>query len=206
MAQDIRRVDAILEGRMPNYDYPVDTSTKFVRENGSFNTGRSFIKAILCVLAARRPKSFLDNAEVNISNDWLKRANSRNYHHYFPRAFLKRQGVDDNQANHVANITLVDEFLNKKEIRDKRPSVYMRKFQRVNSRLDDTMRAHLISLDGFGVWSDDYERFLSRRCAAIARALSSKVIRQDIDDRGQVPTFDDFEEIEVAERETLEGA
>lgn len=204
LAQDIRRVDAILEERVPNYDYPVDTRKKFIMENGWFNTGRSFIKAILCLLAARRPRSFLDNAEVNISNDHLKQANSRNYHHFFPRAYLKRQGEDEYWANHIGNITLVDEFLNKREIRDKKPSVYMRSFQRQNPDLPRAVRTHLIDLDKFGVWDDNYERFLDQRCTAFARELSSKVIRRDIDERGQVPTFDDFEEIEVAERETVE--
>ena len=33
------------------------------------------------------------HAEVNISNDWLKQANSRNYHHFFPKAYLRRQGI-----------------------------------------------------------------------------------------------------------------
>jgi len=206
LAMDIRRVDAILNGRMPTYDYPVDTTKKFVAENGWFSTGRSFIKAILCVLAAQRPRSFLDNAEVNISNDWLKQANSRNYHHFFPKAYLRRQGADDGLANHIGNITLVDDYLNKREIRDRKPSEYMRKFKRSNPEILRTMRTHLIDLDKFGVWENDYDRFLDRRCAAIARQLSSKVIRRDIDDRGQIPTFDDFEEVEVADREAVEIA
>lgn len=206
LAQDIRRIDRILEGLQPNYDYPVATGADFILENGWFNTGRSFIKAILCLLAARRPLSFLDNVEVNISNDWLKRANSRNYHHFFPRAYLRRQGVDDDRANHIGNITLVDEFLNKSKIKDKKPSVYMREFERQNPDLGRTMRRHLINLDRFGVWNNEYEQFLERRCAAIAKVISSKVIPQAVDDRGQVPTFDDFEEIEVAEREAVETA
>lgn len=206
LAMDIRRVDAILKGRAPNYDYPVDTRKKFVLENGSFSTGRSFIKAILCVLAARRPRSFLDNAEVNISNDWLKQANSRNYHHFFPRAYLRRQGVDDNLANHIGNVTLVDDYLNKREIRDKKPSEYMRKFKRSNPEILGTMRTHLIDLENFGIWENNYDRFLDRRCAAIAKELSARVSRRDIDDRGQTPTFDDFEEVEVAEREAVEVA
>ena len=206
LAQDIRRVDTILKGQLPKYDYPVDTRKEFILENGWFSTGRSFIKAVLCVLAARGPRSFLDNSQVYISNNWLKQANSRNYHHFFPKAYLKRQGVDDYWANHVGNITLVDEFLNKREIRDKKPSVYMRKFDRENRDLARTMHTHLIGLDRSGIWEDDYERFLNRRCAAIARQLSSRVIRQDIDQRGQVAAYDDFEEIEVAERETVETA
>ena len=129
LAMDIRRVDVILDERVPTYDYPVDTRKEFILENGSFSTGRSFIKAILCLLAARRPRSFLDNAEVNISNDWLKQANSRNYHHFFPKAYLRRQGTDDDLANHVGNITLVDEYLNKRELRDRKPSDYMRKYR-----------------------------------------------------------------------------
>jgi len=203
LAVDLRRVDAILEGQEPKYDYPVDTRKEFVLENGSFSTGRSFIKAILCILAARRPKSFLDNADVDISNDWLKQANSRNYHHFFPRAYLRRQGTAEGLANHIGNITLVDDFLNKREIGFKRPSDYMRKFRRANRNIVATMRTHLIDLDKFGIWENDYGRFLERRCAAISRELSSKVTRRDIDERGQVPVFDDFEELEVAEREEV---
>lgn len=206
VAQDIRRIDAILRGETPSYDYAVDPSKDFVLENGLFNTGRSFIKAILCVLAARRPKSFMDNAEVFVSNDWLKQANSRNYHHFFPRAFLRRQKVDEKMANHIGNITLVDDFLNKREIRDKKPSDYMKKYKRQNAELDTTMRTHLIKLDDFGVWKDDYSRFLDRRCAAIARELSSKVTKRAVDERGQVPMADDFEELEGAEVEASAAA
>ncbi|HWP42221.1 MAG TPA: DUF262 domain-containing protein [Blastocatellia bacterium] len=204
LAADIRRVDDILEGRAPDYDYPVETTKRFVLDNGWFSTGRSFIKAILCILAAQRPRSFLDNAEVNISNDWLKQANSRNYHHFFPRAYLRARGVNDRLANHIGNITLVDDYLNKRKIRDRKPSEYMDEFKRLNSGLADTMSTHLIDLDDFGVWENDYDRFLDRRCEAIARELSARVIRRDIDDRGQVPRFDDFEEIEIAERERFE--
>jgi hypothetical protein len=204
LATDIRRVDAILAEQAPSYDYAVDTRKDFIQENGSFSTGRSFIKAILCVLAAQRPRSFLDNAEVNINNDWLKQANSRNYHHFFPKAYLRRQGVDADAANHIGNITLVDDYLNKREIRDRKPSEYMRKFKRANPDIVGTMRTHLIDLDKFGVWENEYDRFLDRRCAAIAKELSSRVTRRDVDERGQVPTLDDFEEVEVADREVLE--
>jgi hypothetical protein len=116
MAQDIRRVDAILDEKLPSYDYPVDTSADFVRDNGYFSAGRSYVKAIPCLLAYDEPKSFDNNALVRMSNDWLKQANSKNYHHFFPRAYLRRQGYKDWQANHVANITIVDDYLNKRKI------------------------------------------------------------------------------------------
>jgi hypothetical protein len=51
LAQDVRRIDAILEDRSPDYDWGVDVSPTFIVENGWFNTGRSFVKAILCLFA-----------------------------------------------------------------------------------------------------------------------------------------------------------
>jgi hypothetical protein len=37
----------------------------------------------------------LDDSVVRISNDWLKQANSKSYHHFFPKAFLRRKGYSD---------------------------------------------------------------------------------------------------------------
>ncbi len=53
LAQDIRRMDAILENDPPDYDWGVDLSPKFILENGWFNAGRSFTKAILCLSRTR---------------------------------------------------------------------------------------------------------------------------------------------------------
>lgn len=81
LAQDIKRIDLILQEKLPRYEFPIDVSPQFVKGNGWFSAGRSYIKAILCIFAYHQPKSFIDNSIVRISNDWLKRANSRNYHH-----------------------------------------------------------------------------------------------------------------------------
>lgn len=195
LAQDIRRMDSILKNKSPDYDWGVDLSPKFMLENGWFNAGRSFTKAVLCLYAYQIPKSFNDNSLVNISNDWLKQANSKNYHHFFPRTYLERQGVDENKINNIVNITIVDDYLNKREIRAKPPSTYMKTFSIGNPDLTKTMRTHLITnLDDFGTWSNDYERFLDQRALAISRELRKRVISRDIDEHGQVSREDDFEE------------
>ncbi len=199
LSQDIRKIDAILEGKLPSYETSIDTSENFIRQNGWFATGRSYIKAILCVLAHKQPKSFVDDSVVTISNDWLKRSNSKNYHHFFPKAYLKKQGLADVDINHIANITIVDDFLNKRLIRDKAPDRYMQDFAKKNPDLDRTMRSHLIRLDSFGVWECDYKKFIQRRCKAISRELAKRVIRQDIDELGQAVHTDDYEEAEYEE-------
>ncbi len=192
--QDLKRIDAIVAGKLPGYDSAVDTSADFIRNNGTFNAARSYVKAVLCLLAYLEPKSFSDNSLVRISNDWLKRANSRNYHHFFPRAFLKKQGHEDWEGNHVANITIVDDFLNKREIRDKAPATYMRLFEKQNLELKKTMRTHLIGLDSSGIWENDYGRFFTKRCQAIAKELAKRIIPQPIDAQGQSVVLDDVDD------------
>ena len=158
LSQDIRKIDDILKGKLPSYETPIDTSDSFIRRNGWFATGRSYIKAILCVLAYKQPKSFVDDSLVTVSNDWLKRGNSKNYHHFFPKAYLKKQGLADVDINHIANITIVDDYLNKRLIRDKAPARYMQEFAEQNPDLDRTMTSHLIRPKSYGVWENDYEK------------------------------------------------
>ena len=205
LAQDIRTIDVILAGEHPTYDYPVSPTKEFVEQNGTFNTGRSFIKAILCCLANKKPKSFMNNADVFISNDWLKRANSKNYHHFFPKGSFKGEFANDERINHIANITIVDENLNKREIRAKKPSIYIGEFRKYNHDIREALRSHLIDLDSAGVLDDDYDRFFSYRCEAIAKELAKNLIRQEVDGRGQAPIQDDQEDIETSQRLGLES-
>ena len=182
IAQDIKRVDMILKDTLPDYNYsPFSKLTpEGIEQNGVFSVGRSYIKAILCIFAEQQPKSFADNSIVRIANNWLKQANSRNYHHFFPKSYLKKEGVENTKINHIANITIVDAYLNKRVIGSKSPSQYMAKFTR-NTMLNETMKSHLIDIETFGVMTDDYDTFFTQRIKAISDALKNKVIIQTVD-------------------------
>lgn len=198
LAQDIRKIDHIIVGKCPRYDWAVDTTAKFVENNGSFSLSRSYIKALLCILAYQEPKSFIDNSVVRISNDWLKQANSKNYHHFFPKAFLKKKGEDEYYINHIANITIVDDFLNKREIRAQAPSKYMNKFKKKNRMLAACMKTHLIGdVDKFGVFEDDYDSFFNKRCKAFSRELQERIIPQEIDSKEPAVTAESTSQLEM---------
>jgi hypothetical protein len=195
LAQDVKRIDQILAGELPSYDWAVDTSDEFIKNNGWFSASRSYIKAILCIYAYLQPKSFSDNSIVNISNYWLKQANSKNYHHFFPKAYLRNKGCVEFRINHILNITIVDDFLNKREIKAKAPSKYMAVFRDRNPYLADTMKTHLIEdLTVFGIWNDDYDKFFDARAKAVSKELGKRIIKRDIDKQGQSNIVDDFEE------------
>lgn len=182
LAQDIKRIDDIVAGNLPKYDWPIDYSPDYIKRNGEFGVGKSYVKAILCIYASAEPKSFGDGRNVNISNSWLKRINSKNYHHFFPRAYLRKSGVSKEEANHVLNITIVDDYLNKQKIKARSPSDYMKEFKSSNHQLSKTMKTHLIDdLDKFGIWSDDYRKFLDMRAQAVSRAIQDLIIKQESD-------------------------
>ena len=79
--------------------------------------------------------SFDGEGTLELGNAWLKRANSKNYHHFFPKSYLKKKDYKDWYANSIINITLVDDYLNKRTIGAKPPGTYMKTFQRSNKQL-----------------------------------------------------------------------
>jgi hypothetical protein len=200
LGADVKKIDSILNDELPKYEWSVNTTEEFIINNGWFSAGRSFIKAILCLFAYHQPKSFNDGSIVNINNEWLIRANSKNYHHFFPRAFLKKQEEPEFYINHVLNITLVDDYLNKREIKAKAPSVYMANFKKKNPKLEETMKTHLImDMRDFGIWNDDYDTFLANRASIVRKELESRIIPQETDQKLLAVLPD--EEVEIDEKD-----
>lgn len=193
LAQDVKRIDKILAGKLPSYDWAIDSSVGFISKNGLFSCGRSYIKAILCIFTFLQPRSFNDYDHiVNVRNNWLHRADSKNYHHFFPKAYLKGT-QEDFYINHIANITIIDDHLNKKEIGTKAPSVYMEKFAKDNKEnISDTMKTHLIGdLKDFGVYENDYDLFYDKRLKQISKEIAKRIVKQDNDKSQQNDIVDD---------------
>jgi hypothetical protein len=199
LSQDIKRIDLILNSQLPKYDWAVDTSPEFIKGNGWFSAGRSYIKAILSLYAYHQPKSFNDNSIVHINNGWLKIASSKNYHHFFPKSYLNKTKKWENfWINHVLNITMVDDYLNKREIAAKAPATYMRKFDKQNPDINETMKTHLINnLEKFGIWDNDYSAFLEERAKAVSKELKKRIIVQEIDSliKVEMPENEEVDEI-----------
>jgi hypothetical protein len=175
LAQDIKRIDQILNGERPNYDeLKVFLSSPRDLIDTSFSAGSSYCKAVLCLLAYSEPKDFQDNGKVILDNSWLKMANSKNYHHFFPKSYLRKQGIGN--ENSIVNITLVGADLNKRKIRAKAPSIYIQDFLDENDDLHKSIKSHLIdNIDDFGIHSDDYSVFLEKRATSIFNALKNRI-------------------------------
>ncbi len=174
LAQDIKRIDLILDNQRPEYsDVKVYLESPQTLIDTNFSAGNGYCKAILCLLAYHEPKDFQDNGKVILDNSWLKVASSKNYHHFFPRAYLKNKTVLD--SNSLVNITFVSDHLNKRKIGAKAPSNYIGDFKDENSQINKSLNSHLIDLNGFGIESDDYDIFLQARATRIFSELKSRI-------------------------------
>lgn len=176
LAEDFQRMDRIAKGKAPQYPKTELMVDARVIAETRFSAGNAYCKAILSLLAQQHPKSFDTNGQVILDNTNLKIATSRNYHHFFPKAYLQEHDPSQ-EPNLIANITLIDGYSNKHRIGKKPPSVYIGKFAKSNRSLTKTLRTHLIDdLDTYGVRSDNYEQFIDRRANAIALALNVKLL------------------------------
>ena len=73
----------------------------------------------------------------------------------------------------------------------------MSEFKNRNKKLAQTMDSHLIDIDTFGIWDDDFDRFFEKRCAKISEELGKRIIPQAIDKRHQRVELNDVEEVGV---------
>lgn len=195
LVQDIAKIDKIIGNELPKYEWAVIVNKEFVEANGWFSTGKSFTKAILCLYAKQKPKSFDNNLDVIIDNSWLKIATSKNYHHFFPKSWLakNRKDLEYYYVNHIVNITIVDGYLNKNVIKAKSPATYMKSFNSKNEELEETMKTHFIDINNDGIWNNEYDTFYENRLERITAELNSFIIPQDTSNV-ELEIYEDLEE------------
>ncbi len=178
IGEDKKRIDLILQKKeAPHYpkdELKIDPDDLAWRR---FSTGDAYCTAVICLFAMQRPRSFQNNGELNLDNSWLQRSNSKNYHHFFPKAFLKKDKEykwATDEINVIMNITLVDDYLNKRIIGARPPSDYVAEFGKENSHLTQTLQSHFISDTlKFGIEDDDYETFVEERAKVVAAKLNA---------------------------------
>jgi hypothetical protein len=57
------------------------------------------------------------------------------------------------------------------------------------------MMTHLIGdLNTFGILDNDYDKFFDERAKLLSRELSKRIIKQEVDRKGQANLVDDFDE------------
>jgi len=173
IGEDIIRMDKIIKEKEVRYQ--ANELQVVGLEEWEFSAGDAGCKTVLCALAYHSPKSFDSNSLVNLDNSSLKIATSRNYHHFFPKAYLAEHEKSA-KPNLMSNITLIDGYSNKHKIGKKPPSKYVATFKKENPDIKETLASHIIGdPDKWGLSDDNYTKFIEKRSKAIVQFLTKKL-------------------------------
>ncbi len=161
-----------------------------------FRSNSAVSKMLALMLAHEAPLDLVNGQRIDIDKS-LAWSNDKEYHHFFPQAYLRRAGSGSNSVNAVGNIILLTSRSNI-SIRDMAPSVYLGDIMAESGRaaLVDRLATNLVpevALDA--ALSDDYAAFLQLRSEhlhahvqALTGAVDGEMLAEDVDDSDDDPT------------------
>lgn len=131
-----------------------------------FRSNSAVSKMLALMLAHQNPTDLVNGQKIDIGKS-LAWSNDKEYHHFFPKNYLRSQKVGGNAANVVGNIVLLTSKSNI-DIRDTAPSVYLQEIIDGSSRerLVERLATNLVPEAALSAaLADDYQSFLEIRSA-----------------------------------------
>ncbi|MBN4001141.1 DUF262 domain-containing protein [Nostoc sp. LPT] len=125
--------------------------------NNRFRFDNVNTKTFILILANNHPKSFLSGSDIDLDKV-LQKYNRTEFHHIYPKAFLKSLRFDDSSINCLANFCFLNSSENKK-IAAKKPSEYVKMMPK-GDILKDILSRALCTSDTF---DDNFNAFLEKR-------------------------------------------
>lgn len=164
MAADAKAIVRWSEGRANGIEVGAVTPGRDIWRAKPFRSNSAVSKMIGLMLAHGRPVDVVNGQRIDPDKS-LAWSNDKEYHHFFPQAYLARVGRTAAQANVVANIVLLTSVSNI-AIRDRAPSDYLKQVIDTVGReaLVSRLATNLVpesALDA--ALEDDYEAFLRER-------------------------------------------
>lgn len=132
-----------------------------------FRLNSAHSKILALILAYQMPKDFLTGQSIDVT-EALSWKNSKEFHHFFPQAFLKLKGVASNNASALANIVYLSSSSNK-AISGRAPSEYVKELiDQYGEDARSWLNTNLIDDRAIeAALRDDYDSFLIARSTTI---------------------------------------
>jgi hypothetical protein len=167
MATDLAAVVDFANGNAKALDIGFTVPTASLWSTRSFRGNSAHSKILALILAYQSPRDFLTGQLIDVDKA-LAWQNNKEFHHFFPQAFLKSRGVGPSKISALANMVYLSSASNK-SISDSAPSVYLAKLL---SEHGDAAKSWLATnlIDDAAVdaaMKDDYDSFLAARASAI---------------------------------------
>lgn len=143
--------------------------------NNYFRLANARSKTFILLLVSNNPKSFLSGSLIDLDKV-LQSYNRAEFHHIYPKAYLKEQSFSDSEINCLANYCFLSASENKK-IGRKKPSEYIGLMPNASS-LTEILNSAFCKADFF---NDDFKNFVAKR-AELLVAYAQKLIQDSPED------------------------
>ena len=130
--------------------------------DSQFNLNTVNTKALVLLLAANKPLSFISGSPVELGKV-LSAANKKEFHHIFPKKYLVSEGVELFKANSLVNFAVIGRADNNNIGGDK-PSLYKAKMPSDVDRLNEVLAN---SYCPSNLFDDDFYAFCEARAALL---------------------------------------
>jgi hypothetical protein len=172
MSSDQKAVQSFAAGQSKHIDSVVQNPGQGIWTTQQFRSNAAHSKILVLLLAFNRPTDLLTSQKID-TGDALFHGNTKEFHHFFPRDYLKSKGVANRNASVLANFVMLTAASNKR-ITNRAPSDYLKEVvATLGTKLDEVLATNLITPTAFkAAMEDDYEAFLSERSKAISLTIS----------------------------------
>ncbi|WP_082515349.1 DUF262 domain-containing protein [Methylobacterium sp. Leaf112] len=168
MASDQAAVGRFARGDLEALSSGLSNLGKNIWLTQQFRLNTAHAKILSLILAFNSPIDLLTGQKID-PDKALHYANSKEYHHFFPRDFLAARGTDSRQINSLANFIMLTSASNKR-ITNRSPSDYLIEAKNLlGTELRNVLQSNLISDAAYeAALHDDYPRFLDERARTIS--------------------------------------
>lgn len=160
---DIEQAELLKNGK-PNTFGDIDLKVDEEFFKSTFRIAAAATKTFVLLLSNNSPKSLLSGKAIDLDRV-LQSYNRSEFHHVYPRAFLREKGVDEASINVLANFCFLSAAENR-NIGRKRPSGYVKDLGGPEHQVDETLASAFCSSNEF---NDDYDTFLRERMARLVK-------------------------------------
>lgn len=172
MSRDKQAVSEFVEGKASEISVAAYQPNPKMWEQKVFRADNAHAKTLAIILANQNPRDLLTGQRIDVTKS-LAWTNLKEYHHFFPRDYLKSCNISGNRANCLANIVMLTSVSNK-QITNRPPSDYLQEVQNAaGSNLTKWLESNLISEIAFKAALDnDYDSFIEARARTIDAQVS----------------------------------
>jgi hypothetical protein len=174
MAADLKAVADFADGKSPQIKVDLTVPERDLWAQRQFRANNAHAKVLAIVLSYQHPRDLLTGQSID-TKAALAWQNEKEYHHFFPQAYLKQNGQSAGRINALANIIMLTSASNKR-ISSRSPSDYLADVEKAaGAQLDAWLTSNLISPAAFAAAKvNNYDAFLAERASTI-HALIKKL-------------------------------